>query len=223
MKRLHGLRLDRRPVAPACRARLTAGTACQRAAPPLDGPPACSPPGSCLCHRTGRLSSGPARRDARAVPTRLWPSRHLPAPQAGIGFSDQDCILSFLPLAHSFDRIIEELALCVGAHIGYWRGNVKLLMEDVAELRPTLFVAVPRILERVEDGGGWAGGGEGRGPHAALLAWAGRERGRSSPAGFPQRSNAALHPGVSCILLASPAPPRPGPALQPARPASPSP
>ncbi|KAL4444107.1 hypothetical protein ABPG75_011844 [Micractinium tetrahymenae] len=72
--------------------------------------------------------------------------------QAGIGFSDQDCILSFLPLAHSFDRIIEELALCVGAHVGYWRGNVKLLMDDVAALRPTLFVAVPRILERVEDG-----------------------------------------------------------------------
>jgi hypothetical protein len=35
------------------------------------------------------------------------------------------------------------------------QGNVKLLMEDVAALRPTLFMAVPRILERVEDGGGW--------------------------------------------------------------------
>ena len=27
-------------------------------------------------------------------------------------------------------------------------------MDDVAALRPTLFIAVPRILERVEDGGG---------------------------------------------------------------------
>ncbi|KAI7842469.1 hypothetical protein COHA_003823 [Chlorella ohadii] len=42
--------------------------------------------------------------------------------QAGIGFSGEDC------------------------------GNVKLLMDDVAALRPTLFIAVPRILERVEDG-----------------------------------------------------------------------
>lgn len=33
------------------------------------------------------------------------------------------------------------------------QGNVKLLMEDVAALRPTLFIAVPRIIERVEDGG----------------------------------------------------------------------
>ena len=30
---------------------------------------------------------------------------------------------------------------------------MKLLMDDVAALRPTLFIAVPRILERVEDGG----------------------------------------------------------------------
>lgn len=72
--------------------------------------------------------------------------------QAGIAFTGTDCMLSFLPLAHSFDRILEELALCVGGHIGYWRGNVKLLMEDVAALRPTLFIAVPRIIERVEDG-----------------------------------------------------------------------
>jgi hypothetical protein len=30
-------------------------------------------------------------------------------------------MLSYLPLAHSFGRILEELALCVGAHIGYFR------------------------------------------------------------------------------------------------------
>ena len=40
------------------------------------------------------------------------------------------------------------------------QGNVKLLMDDVAALRPTLFIAVPRILERVEDGGeAWGGVG----------------------------------------------------------------
>jgi long-subunit acyl-CoA synthetase (AMP-forming) len=44
--------------------------------------------------------------------------------QAGIAFTGTDCMLSFLPLAHSFDRILEELALCVGGHIGYWRVSV---------------------------------------------------------------------------------------------------
>lgn len=30
-------------------------------------------------------------------------------------------MLSFLPLAHSFGRILEEFALSVGGHIGYWQ------------------------------------------------------------------------------------------------------
>lgn len=32
-------------------------------------------------------------------------------------------MLSYLPLAHSFGRILEELALCVGGHIGYWQAR----------------------------------------------------------------------------------------------------
>ena len=32
------------------------------------------------------------------------------------------------------------------------QGNVKLLLEDVKELRPTIFIAVPRILQRIADG-----------------------------------------------------------------------
>ncbi|KAL4549211.1 hypothetical protein Ndes2526B_g04245 [Nannochloris sp. 'desiccata'] len=71
--------------------------------------------------------------------------------QSGFEISDDDSVLSYLTLAHIFGRIIEELALAAGAHIGYWRGNVKLLMEDVAAFKPTLFIAVPRILERVCD------------------------------------------------------------------------
>ena len=34
----------------------------------------------------------------------------------------EDSYLSFLPLAHIFDRIIEELFIHKGASIGYWRG-----------------------------------------------------------------------------------------------------
>ena len=80
----------------------------------------------------------------------------------------RSCAGSFLSSpaqAHIFDRIIEELLLSVGAGIGYWRGNVKLLMEDVAALQPTIFVAVPRILERVAETGASAvvGGGGGGG------------------------------------------------------------
>jgi long-subunit acyl-CoA synthetase (AMP-forming) len=34
----------------------------------------------------------------------------------------EDSYFSFLPLAHIFDRIIEELFIHQGASIGYWRG-----------------------------------------------------------------------------------------------------
>ena len=72
--------------------------------------------------------------------------------QTKIHVSENDSILSYMPLAHIFDRLLEDLALSIGASVGYWQGNVKKLMDDVAVFKPTLFMAVPRILERVCDG-----------------------------------------------------------------------
>ncbi|KAK2385230.1 Long chain acyl-CoA synthetase 4 [Trifolium repens] len=65
---------------------------------------------------------------------------------------EKDRYLSYLPLAHIFDRVVEEAMIWTGASIGFWRGDVKLLMEDVAELKPTIFCAVPRVLDRVYTG-----------------------------------------------------------------------
>ncbi|XP_077226588.1 long chain acyl-CoA synthetase 4-like [Tasmannia lanceolata] len=66
--------------------------------------------------------------------------------------SQDDVFLSYLPLAHIFDRVIEELFISSGASIGFWRGDVKLLIEDLGELKPTIFCAVPRVLDRVYSG-----------------------------------------------------------------------
>jgi len=111
--------------------------------------------------------------------------------------TDKDVYLSYLPLAHIFDRVIEEAMIMHGASIGFWRGvsicqifhhwmkawydcwalgltlcweksnfaldnmltqfvqwlqDVKLLIEDIGELKPTIFVAVPRVLDRVYNG-----------------------------------------------------------------------
>ncbi|KAL2342676.1 hypothetical protein Fmac_003961 [Flemingia macrophylla] len=65
---------------------------------------------------------------------------------------DKDVYLSYLPLAHIFDRVIEEAMIMHGASIGFWRGDIKLLLEDIGELKPTIFVAVPRVLDRVYTG-----------------------------------------------------------------------
>ncbi|CAL0332016.1 unnamed protein product [Lupinus luteus] len=64
----------------------------------------------------------------------------------------KDVYLSYLPLAHIFDRVIEEAFIWHGASIGFWRGDVKLLIEDLGELKPTIFCAVPRVLDRVYSG-----------------------------------------------------------------------
>lgn len=35
-------------------------------------------------------------------------------------FTDKDVYLSYLPLAHIFDRVIEELFISKGASVGFW-------------------------------------------------------------------------------------------------------
>lgn len=64
----------------------------------------------------------------------------------------KDVYLSYLPLAHIFDRVIEELFIHLAAQIGFWRGDVKLLVEDLGALKPTVFCAVPRVLDRIYSG-----------------------------------------------------------------------
>jgi AMP-binding enzyme len=60
--------------------------------------------------------------------------------------------LSYLPLAHIFDRVAEETFLSLGGSIGYWQGSPKTLLDDVGALRPTIFVGVPRIFDRIYTG-----------------------------------------------------------------------
>ena len=67
-------------------------------------------------------------------------------------YRPEDVFLSYLPLAHIFDRVAEELFLAISARIGYWQGNAKALMDDVGALRPTIFVGVPRIFDRIYSG-----------------------------------------------------------------------
>ena len=38
-----------------------------------------------------------------------------------------------------------------GAKVGFYGGNIKKLMDDVKALKPTLLIAVPRILYRIYD------------------------------------------------------------------------
>jgi long-chain acyl-CoA synthetase len=80
----------------------------------------------------------------------------------GEALTSDDCFFSYLPLAHIFDRVVEELFISIGGRIGYFQGDVKKILEDVGACKPTLFAGVPRVFERIFTGlfekvnaGGW--------------------------------------------------------------------
>ncbi|CAL1529742.1 unnamed protein product [Lymnaea stagnalis] len=65
--------------------------------------------------------------------------------------SSEDVYLSYLPLAHNFDRGCHILIFLSGARIGYYSRDIRLLTDDMMALRPTLFATVPRLLNRLYD------------------------------------------------------------------------
>ena len=60
-----------------------------------------------------------------------------------------DVMISYLPLAHIFERACEDMMTFCGCAIGYWRGHVRGLMDDLAKLQPTVLPGVPRIFDRI--------------------------------------------------------------------------
>ena len=60
-----------------------------------------------------------------------------------------DLFLSFLPLSHTFERTVGYyLPVMAGSCVAYAR-SIPELAEDLASVRPTVLVTVPRIFERV--------------------------------------------------------------------------
>lgn len=63
-----------------------------------------------------------------------------------------DVFLSILPLAHAFERTIGYyLPMMGGSTIAYAR-SAQTLRDDLAVLRPTALLAVPRLFERIAEG-----------------------------------------------------------------------
>ena len=59
-----------------------------------------------------------------------------------------DVIMSYLPLAHIYERMTEHGALWGGAAIGFFHGDIFALVDDLKVLRPTVFISVPRLYNR---------------------------------------------------------------------------
>jgi len=93
-----------------------------------------NPKGALLTHRS-ILSAASAI--AQRMPTDLQES--------------DDCMLSYLPLAHIYERVVETCLVTRGMGIGFFQGDTLKLVEDVQALKPSMFPGVPRIWQRVYD------------------------------------------------------------------------
>ncbi|XP_072281258.1 long-chain-fatty-acid--CoA ligase 5 [Pyxicephalus adspersus] len=62
-----------------------------------------------------------------------------------------DIVISYLPMAHMFERVVQAVVFCSGAKVGFFQGDIRLLTDDMKVLRPTVFPTVPRLLNRIYD------------------------------------------------------------------------
>lgn len=62
--------------------------------------------------------------------------------------TDEDVALSFLPLSHSFERMVIYTYLYAGATVVFAESPATLA-RDMVKVRPTLMTAVPRVFEKL--------------------------------------------------------------------------
>lgn len=63
--------------------------------------------------------------------------------------SEQDSVLSFLPLSHVLERMASHfLQMCMGTHI-YYAESIEKVSENLLEAKPTIMVSVPRLYEQI--------------------------------------------------------------------------
>ncbi|MBM3300917.1 MAG: long-chain fatty acid--CoA ligase, partial [Deltaproteobacteria bacterium] len=69
--------------------------------------------------------------------------------QPVLHFSDQDSLLSYLPLCHIFERNLSMAMPLVFGYTVNFAESIDTVQENIQEVSPTFFAAVPRILEKL--------------------------------------------------------------------------
>jgi long-chain acyl-CoA synthetase len=68
-----------------------------------------------------------------------------------LDLKQSDVHLSYLPIAHILERIVNQCFFYLGAKIGYFGGDTLKIVDDCQDLQPTVFVSVPRLYNRIYD------------------------------------------------------------------------
>ncbi|XP_022973650.1 long chain acyl-CoA synthetase 6, peroxisomal-like [Cucurbita maxima] len=67
-------------------------------------------------------------------------------------FYPSDVYISYLPLAHIYERANQVSSVYFGVAVGFYQGDNMKLMDDMIALRPTIFCSVPRLYNRIYAG-----------------------------------------------------------------------
>jgi len=66
-------------------------------------------------------------------------------------FNHRDVYISYLPLSHIFEKTLIASIFYGGGSIGFSRGDIDLLLDEVKALKPTIFSTIPVLYNRVYD------------------------------------------------------------------------
>ncbi|MBF2053424.1 MAG: long-chain fatty acid--CoA ligase [Candidatus Sericytochromatia bacterium] len=70
------------------------------------------------------------------------------AAAATLGFNASQVTLSFLPLSHVLERVVNYVVQYCGATVAYAE-SIDTIAQNLQEVQPTAFVAVPRVFEKI--------------------------------------------------------------------------
>src|SRR6202000_1546191 len=65
------------------------------------------------------------------------------------GMVEDGVVYLFLPLAHAYALLIQLLCVDLGTTLAYFGGDVKQVIPELQEVRPTYLPSVPRIFEKL--------------------------------------------------------------------------
>ncbi len=69
-----------------------------------------------------------------------------------VGWTPGYTLLSYLPLAHVFERVLVYISMLGGFQVAFFHGDIMQLKDDIVAARPDVLVGVPRIFGRFYDG-----------------------------------------------------------------------
>ncbi|OQV21399.1 Long-chain-fatty-acid--CoA ligase 5 [Hypsibius exemplaris] len=68
-----------------------------------------------------------------------------------IRLTTDDTALAIFPLAHILGRVLNMVVLVHGGKVAFMSGDINGMLSDAQELKPTFFVFVPRLMNRLYD------------------------------------------------------------------------